>query len=175
MKSNFNAGNSTVVGSIIVVAVLLIGAGVWNYSAKSAVATNNASPTVATADSGTTAPLVTDTPATTPADVKGSPVSALLYKDGSYNAVGEYNSPGGAESIEVALVLKGDEVVDATVVSGAKRSQSVRFQTLFIENFKPFVIGKNIDEITLSKVSGSSLTPKGFNDALAKIKAEAKA
>jgi hypothetical protein len=35
------------------------------------------------------------------------------------------------------------------------------------------VVGKNISELQLTKVSGSSLTPQGFMDALEKIKAEA--
>lgn len=50
---------------------------------------------------------------------------------------------------------------------------SARFQDLFAQNYKPLVIGKNIDEVQLGKVSGSSLTPMGFNDALAKIKTQA--
>jgi hypothetical protein len=41
-------------------------------------------------------------------------------------------------------------------------------------DYKQYVVGKKIDEVQLTKVSGSSLTPQGFNDALAKIKAEAK-
>ena len=36
------------------------------------------------------------------------------------------------------------------------------------------VVGKNIDEVAITKVAGSSLTPKGFTDALEKIKADAK-
>ncbi len=37
------------------------------------------------------------------------------------------------------------------------------------------VVGKKIDEVQLTKVAGSSLTPKGFMDALEKVKTEAKA
>jgi len=35
------------------------------------------------------------------------------------------------------------------------------------------VIGKNIADVQLSRVSGSSLTPEGFNNALATIKSQA--
>jgi 23S rRNA (uracil1939-C5)-methyltransferase len=35
------------------------------------------------------------------------------------------------------------------------------------------VVGKNIEELNLTVVNGSSLTPKGFMDALAKIKVDA--
>ena len=100
--------------------------------------------------------------------------NAASYKDGQYDVVGDYVSPGGAEQIEVKVTLKGDVITDAEVVSKAERPMSKQFQQTFIDNYKPLVIGKKISEVNLDKVSGSSLTPKGFNDAITKIKAEAK-
>ena len=97
------------------------------------------------------------------------------YKDGIYEAEGEYTSPGGAESIDVSLTLKNGVIEDATITSNATRPISRQMQSSFIEGYKEVVIGKNIDDLNLTKVSKSSLTPKGFNDAVAKIKAEAKA
>jgi hypothetical protein len=35
-------------------------------------------------------------------------------------------------------------------------------------------VGKNINDLKLTKIAGSSLTPMGFNDAVAKIKMKAK-
>jgi hypothetical protein len=99
--------------------------------------------------------------------------SVSTYKDGTYTVVGNYISPGGPESVEVTLTLASDVVVDASVVAQATRPASVNWQGAFIGGYKEYVIGKNIDEITVDKVSGSSLTPKGFNDAVVKIKAEA--
>jgi uncharacterized protein with FMN-binding domain len=98
-----------------------------------------------------------------------------IYKDGTYTAVGDYTSPGGAENIGVTVTLKNDVIESADVKSMAERPNTIKFQGIFIENYKPLVIGKNIDEVKLDRVSGSSLSPKGFNDALDKIKAEAKA
>jgi len=46
---------------------------------------------------------------------------------------------------------------------------------MFISGYKPYVIGKNIDTISLDRVSGSSLTPAAFNEALGQIKTEARA
>ena len=96
------------------------------------------------------------------------------YKNGTYTAEGNYISPGGDEQIVVKLTLKDGVIENSQVESKAVRPISKKFQKIFIENYKQFVIGKKIDEIKLDKVSGSSLTPKGFNDALEKIKAEAK-
>ncbi len=101
-------------------------------------------------------------------------VSKNEYKDGTYTAEGKYVSPGGDESIDVTLTLKNDIVTESQVESNATRPMSVKYQGFFIEGYKALVIGKNIDEVVLDKVSGSSLTPKGFNDAVEKIKAEAK-
>lgn len=97
------------------------------------------------------------------------------YKDGSYNAEGMYTSPGGAESIDVSVTLKDGVVADAKVISNATRPMSKQMQASFMGGFKEQVIGKSIDEINITKVSASSLTPKGFKDALEKIKTKAKA
>lgn len=96
------------------------------------------------------------------------------YKDGTYEAVGNYVSPGGEESIDVTVTLKGGVVSDAKVVSNAFRPTSKQMQASFIGGFKEQVVGKSIDEIHLTKVAASSLAPKGFNDAVEKIKNQAK-
>ncbi len=107
---------------------------------------------------------------TTPVSTTASP-----YKDGTYTATGHYSSPGGAETIGVSLTLKDGVITDATVTPEATRPMSMRMQGMFTENYKPLVVGKSLDEVSLTKVSGSSLTPKGFNDAVAQIKTEAQA
>lgn len=95
------------------------------------------------------------------------------YKDGTYTVDGNYQSPGGSEVIGVTLVLKDDVVVDATATVKTTRPISIDLQKAFIAGFKSQVVGKNIDQVNVGKVSGSSLTPKGFNDAVSKIKAQA--
>jgi uncharacterized protein with FMN-binding domain len=100
-------------------------------------------------------------------------ISTAKYKDGTYETVGNYMSPGGEESIKVKLTLVDNVVTDAEVVSQAERPNSVKFQGIFVENYKEKVIGKNINRIKLKKIAGSSLTPQGFNDALKKIKSQA--
>lgn len=97
------------------------------------------------------------------------------YKDGTYTKTGTYNSPAGSEQVEVTLTLKGDIVTDAVFVGKATNPGSKMAQSAFAAGFKTLVVGKNIDDIKLTVVNGSSLTPKGFMDALVKIQAEAKA
>jgi hypothetical protein len=50
---------------------------------------------------------------------------------------------------------------------------SQRLQGMFAEGYQAEVVGKSLDEIDLDVVNGSSLTPKGFMDALDDIKAGA--
>ncbi len=102
------------------------------------------------------------------------PVIVGSYKDGSYSATGDYISPGGPEEIKLTLTVKDGTVTDSVFLAQSERPISQKFQKQFSDGYKEYVIGKKIDEIQITKVSGSSLTPKGFNDALAKIKAEAK-
>lgn len=100
---------------------------------------------------------------------------ALVYKDGTYSARGTYKSPAGIENISVTVTLKDGIVTDSTAVGQATDSKSIRFQGLFIDGYKQYVVGKSLDEVLLDKVSGSSLTGAGFNDAIEKIKVEARA
>lgn len=129
-----------------------------------------------------TTPVTTGTPETpttmpvdpTPTPVATSSPSANMYKDGTYNADGTYPSPGGLEGETITITLKNDIVTNATFVSGAKDPESRKFQGKFAAGFKTLVVGKNIDDVKLTVVNGSSLTSIGFTQALAKIKLQAK-
>ena len=108
-----------------------------------------------------------------PIDVPKNSVS--MYKDGTYSATGQYMSPGGLDKIAITLTLSNDIVTDVSATPEPGDNTSARYQDKFISSYKDYVVGRNIADINLTKVSGSSLTPKGFNDALAQIKAQAKA
>ncbi len=95
------------------------------------------------------------------------------FQDGTYNTVGSYQSPGGLEKIAVTLTLKDGVVTDTNVQSKAVSSDGEKFQKRFIGGYKNEVVGKKLDDINLSQISGSSLTPKGFNDAIKDIQKQA--
>ncbi len=103
-----------------------------------------------------------------------TPAIIANYKDGKYVATGNYTSPAGDESVEVKITLKSNVITEAEVISKATKPKSITMQNLFIGGFMEMVVGKNINEVKLDKVSGSSLTSKGFNDAIEKIKTVAK-
>ena len=78
--------------------------------------------------------------------------------------------------MDVTLTLESDGTIsDATFVGNSRTPRSITMQGQFAAGFKEQVLGKSIDELSLSVVNGSSLTPKGFMDAVTKIKAEASA
>jgi uncharacterized protein with FMN-binding domain len=101
------------------------------------------------------------------------PAGSGDYQDGEYTAQGAYISPGGPESVTVTLTLE-DNAVTALEVTGSGGSPNAKkFQGEFIENIDAVVIGRNIDDINVSKVAGSSLTSGGFNEALKQIRDDA--
>ena len=95
------------------------------------------------------------------------------YKDGIYSATGNYISPAFREELGITLTIESDTVVAATFDGKASNSTSIKYQKNFKNGFDQYVIGKNIDSLKIQVVNGSSLTPKGFIDALKKIKKEA--
>ncbi|KQP27893.1 hypothetical protein ASF38_03500 [Aeromicrobium sp. Leaf272] len=52
---------------------------------------------------------------------------------------------------------------------------SKQYQEKFAGGIADEIVGKNIDDIDVSKVAGSSLTSGGFNEAVDQIKSEAQA
>lgn len=153
---------AAIVGLFLIV-VVVIGIGVVASTKKPIASTANVAETPST-----TTPTPTPAPAVTPAPATSS------YKDGTYTAVGSYTSPEGTEIITISVTLEGDTVADTTATGGATDPQSMTYQDDFIGGYKKLVVGKNIDTVKLSRVSGSSLTSGGFNAALTKIKAQAK-
>jgi uncharacterized protein with FMN-binding domain len=95
------------------------------------------------------------------------------YKDGTYTATGDYMTHVGSEEVTIGVTLKNNVITDTTFSGTPKFMMSQRFMDMFSANYKTLVVGKNIDDIHLGKISGSSLTPNGFNAALEKIKAQA--
>jgi len=123
---------------------------------------------------------ISQTPPPAPVTVQAPPATVpkktvSVYKDGTYSATGSYMSPGGYDQLGVSITLKNDIVTGASVTNMAGDGRSRRYQDMFIASYKQYVIGKNIANLYLTKISGASLTPSGFNDALSQIKAQAKA
>lgn len=98
------------------------------------------------------------------------------YKDGTYTATGSYQTPGGRESIGVTITLASDGTIsDSSLQLSTSGGETQQFQSKFASGYKSQVVGKRIDEVSLSRVAGSSLTSRGFNSAIEDIETQAKA
>lgn len=93
------------------------------------------------------------------------------YADGEYTAEGLYS--GGKKSIMVKVKLDSGAITQVAVTPNTTIKVSLGLQKKFALAVPEAVVGKPIDSVRLDKLAGSSLTTKGFNDALEKIKAEA--
>jgi uncharacterized protein with FMN-binding domain len=95
------------------------------------------------------------------------------YADGTYTADGSYQAPSGTESITVELTLADDKITDITVTPHATDPTAKGHQAEFVGGIAEQVVGKDIDTLNVTKVSGSSLTSAGFKIAITAIKGEA--
>lgn len=133
-------------------------------------------------DNKTTTAEVTTSPSSSVA-ATNTPTTATTsdggFKAGTYEATGSYRTPGGQESVTVSVTLSGTDgmiaSIDTTGTGAASGGESREYQGKFLANYKELVIGKKVDEVSLSRVAGSSLTSNGFNNALDEIAQDAAA
>jgi len=71
--------------------------------------------------------------------------------------------------MKVSLTLVDDVITDSSIIYDESEGYSTGSQESFDELYKNEVIGKNINEVSLSRIGGASLTTEAFNDAVAKI------
>lgn len=95
------------------------------------------------------------------------------YADGTYTAEGTYSTPESVETISVTVTLADDKITDVEVTGDPQKAESKQYQSQFIGGISAEVVGKDIDQISVSRVAGSSLTSGGFNMAIAEIKQQA--
>ncbi|MFC5677192.1 FMN-binding protein [Aeromicrobium endophyticum] len=131
-------------------------------------------------DGGSTTPAATsaaptsDAPSADPATPDaGVGAEEAGYADGDYSAEGSYSNPGGESTVKVALTISDGTISKVDVTPEATNGTSKQYQTQFAGGIADQVVGKSLDDLDVSKVAGSSLTSKGFNDAIDQIKAEA--
>jgi uncharacterized protein with FMN-binding domain len=98
--------------------------------------------------------------------------SMTRYRDGVYVARGWYGSL--PSHIDVTVTLTNDRITHVRVTPRATDGISRDYQVRFAEAAPQVVTGRRIDEINVDHLAGASGTPKGFTDALAKIRREAR-
>lgn len=165
-----NKNKSIVIGFIAVLAILIITGSISLVKNRSG---DTATTQPATSTTASPAPAADPAPAPSPA--AGAQPATAKFTDGSYTAEGTYRSPGGQEDITVTITVADDKITDSNTSQTANNPTSAKYQSYFKDNYKPLVVGQPLVSLSLSKVSGSSLTPLGFNDALEDIRSQATA
>lgn len=133
-----------------------------------------ASALLMTAACGSDAEPATDSTTSSTATEPATSATSGEVNDGTYEGAGSYANPGGVSEVHVTMKIADGKVSEVEVEPGATGT-SLQYQQKFISGIAAEVVGKSLDEIKVSKVSGSSLTSQGFNQALDQIKAEATA
>lgn len=91
------------------------------------------------------------------------------YPDGTYETIGTYAPHGVKTELHVKVTLQDDAIIDVDANLGETNPLSRQITEKFKSGYKALVIGKPIQGLKLGAVSGSSLTPLGFNEALRNI------
>jgi uncharacterized protein with FMN-binding domain len=98
--------------------------------------------------------------------------TSARYRDGVYEARGWYgNLPS---HVDVTITLTQERVTHVKVTPRATDPTSLEYQRWFAEAVPRAVTGRPLDQIHVGRLAGASGTPDGFNDALSKIKREAR-
>lgn len=189
--NNLQKSIGIILGFIVILGVffvtIFLGKQSTNTETSNQVLPNSPVVSLPTPPTPVISPIATPTPITTPAPIVPAPVIPTtptpppidipksVYKDGTYSATGSYMSPGGYDQLGVSITLKNDIITGSSVTNMGGDRRSQRYQDQFISGYQQYVVGQNIANVFLTKISGASLTPSGFNDALTQIKAQAKA
>ncbi|WP_054681687.1 hypothetical protein [Microbacterium sp. No. 7] len=157
---------------VSVAGIVLVAAG-CAQTADEAIADGDATTQAPSAAVTETDEATTETETAEPTGEAAS--SGSIYTDGTYSAEGSYATPETVETVSVTITLEGDVVTAVEVVGDPQTRESVQYQSQFIGGISDAVVGQRIDELSVSRVAGSSLTSGGFNAALETIKSEAAA
>ncbi|MGK9148133.1 hypothetical protein KXS11_10960 [Plantibacter flavus] len=142
-----------------------LGLGAFTLSATlAACAAQAQTPASSAVDSREPSPTAAATPA---------PDAAGAYADGTYSATGWYGSLPSHH--DVTLTVDEDIVTEVQITTPAEDEASLGYQQRFAEALPGTVIGRNLDEIAVDRLAGSSGCSEGFMNALAQIKEQAAA
>lgn len=152
--------------------VVIIGAGyvLFNSGYVNKGNTSKDSPSVTNQDNMDQARLedITD-------DVNDEVTAKLVYANGQYSGTRMYDLPSGDQSeVTINLVFENDTVSAASMTFATKNNTSRNWIRKFEAAYQSEVVEKNIDDVSLSRVAGASLTTDTFNDIWQQATAEAR-
>jgi uncharacterized protein with FMN-binding domain len=100
--------------------------------------------------------------------------STTTYKDGDYSSSVSYTVQRNSEKMNVSLTIADNKVKSVDIENITSDRESKEYQDAFEGAYKKFVVDKNINSVSMSRVSGASETTDAFMKALQQIKNDAK-
>lgn len=101
------------------------------------------------------------------------PNTVGAYADGKYSATGWYGSLPSHHDVTLTVV---EGIITAVqITTPAEDETSLGYQQRFVAALPEAVVGRNLDEIAVDRLAGSSGCSEGFMNALAQIKEQASA
>lgn len=104
-----------------------------------------------------------------------SAASTSGFKDGTFTKTAPYQTPGGTETVTVTVALRSGTITSVKVVGSEHTANAKHYVEAFAGGVGAQVVGKKIAGLQVGAIAGSSLTPNGFNTAVAQIEPAAKA
>lgn len=132
-------------------------------------ACSDATPQSGVATSDPSSPTTPDSKDST--TMSPSAPSTAEFADGEYSATGWYGSLPSHH--DVTLTIEDGAVTDVEISTPAEDETSLGYQQRFAAALPDAIIGRDIADLTVDRLAGSSGCSEGFMDALAKIKEEA--
>jgi uncharacterized protein with FMN-binding domain len=97
--------------------------------------------------------------------------AATEFADGEYSATGWYGSLPSHH--DVTLTIESGAVTDVEITTPAEDETSLGYQQRFAAALPEAIVGKDVADLAVDRLAGSSGCSEGFMDALAKNKEEA--
>ncbi len=156
------------VGSSAVIATAIIG-GVLLF-------TGGSSNTTTTQDTSLEASSGTTSNTTESSEMATTTSESSSYNDGTYSASTSYTAPQNhTNKIDVSLTIASGKVTAVTVEGTANDSKSEQYIDGFESSIESAIVGKAISGLSVSRLSGASLTSQAFNTVLDTIRSDAAA
>ncbi len=92
--------------------------------------------------------------------------SAETSLNGIFHLTSTYDSPAGPEPLDATVTIENDVITAVEAKNVAHAVKSKMYQDMFISGIAGQIVGKNIADVKVTYVNGSSLTAQAFDKAL---------
>jgi len=101
------------------------------------------------------------------------PETVAQFTDGTYTAPASYFTPRRTKhDMDITLTIV-DDIITAAVITYDGGVAQTPIHSRFDEAYRAEIIGQPLEQVSLSRTGGASLTSGAFNEALVEIKTQA--